>query len=185
MIIGLCGRAGTGKTSVAKYLVEKWANEIVSFAGPLKRMAMDIWGFTEEQVFGDASIKERVDPRLGFSPRFALQRLGTDICRKHLGDDVWTDTLFRRIKEKGDHKRIYVIDDVRFVNEAKRIYNEGGSLFRLHNDSSISNDVGAHQSEIEVNLIPDSYVTAEIWGSTELGLTHLFGLVDEAMEKIL
>ena len=52
MIIGVAGLAGSGKNAVAEILVKKYGFAMVSFADPLKRYAMEIYDFTEEQLWG-------------------------------------------------------------------------------------------------------------------------------------
>lgn len=179
-IIGLCGRAGSGKSSVARHLVEFHKAQVVSFAEPLKFMAMGIWGFSEEQVFGEADIKEAPDPRTGIAPRWAMQKLG-QAARDHLGVHIWTERALSRITGGG----IWVIEDVRYLNEAEAIsQQQGGRVFRLHCSDSVSKDAGDHPSEREVDLIPKKYITAELVSSRKQGLAHLFSLVDQVMARV-
>ena len=62
-IIGIAGKAGAGKDTVANILVEKFGYAKVSFADPLKRVALDLWGFTEEQLWGPSEKRNEPDPR--------------------------------------------------------------------------------------------------------------------------
>lgn len=57
----LTGKAGAGKTTLAKYLVGQSGFERVRFAGPLKRMAKE-FGLTDDQV--DGHLKEEPTPWL-------------------------------------------------------------------------------------------------------------------------
>ena len=179
IIIGICGRAGSGKSSAAKHLINKYGAQRVSFAAPLKRMAMDIWGFSHEQVFGEADVKETVDPRWGITPRQALQLLG-QAARDHIDKDVWITAAIDRIDAPG----MWIIDDVRYRNEAK-ILSQIGNVLRLHCIDSISADAGTHPSEAEVDLIPEEHIFAEIRSSREQGLQHLFGLVDDTIVRLV
>lgn len=198
MILGLCGRAGSGKSSVAGYLVERYGATRIALADPLKDMARVLFSLTDEQVRGDAAVKERVDPRWGMSPRQILQRLGTECCRKHLGEDVWVRAMFARIEREEALARVrraasyggtalafghlWVVEDVRFLNEAEMIA-AVGEVWRLHCSDSISTDAGAHPSEAEVDLIPAAHVRAELRSSRARGLEHLFGLIDQEMKR--
>lgn len=148
MIIGLTGPAGSGKTTAAKYLVERYGATRFSFAEPLKRMAMMIYGLTEEQVFGPLEAKEAVDPRHGKSPRELLQFLGTDVCRTHLGPDVWANAALAKL-EPG---RLYVCDDVRFDNEARAIRNRCGVVWMLDTTGAPKSAHTAHASEAGVAM---------------------------------
>lgn len=152
IIIGLCGRAGSGKSSVGRYLRHHYGAQGISFAEPLKRMAMDIWSLTPEQVYGEANVKESIDPRWGISPREMMQRLG-QAARDHLYEEIWIHTALDQIKSPG----LYVIEDVRYKNEAESI-SELGYVWRLHCDDSISTDAGTHPSEYEVDQIPKEQV---------------------------
>ncbi len=182
MIIGLCGRAGSGKTSIATHLKCTHGARRVALAGPLKRMAQDIYGLTDEQVFGDATIKERVIPHLGVSPRHLLQRLGTEVCRRHLGENVWVNALLATCAENPG--ALWVVDDVRFVNEARILHAAGAQVWRLHCADSISTDAGTHASEAQVDMIPTALITAELRGSLAAGLEPLFQEVDELMRSL-
>lgn len=55
-VVGLSGKAGAGKSTVARILADEYGFEILPFAGPLKRMSI-AFGLTREQVYGDE--KER------------------------------------------------------------------------------------------------------------------------------
>jgi hypothetical protein len=62
-IIGIAGRAGVGKSTVAEMLVRKFDFAAVSLADPLKRVAKELWGFTEEQLWGPSEKRNEPDPR--------------------------------------------------------------------------------------------------------------------------
>jgi hypothetical protein len=183
VVIALCGRAGSGKTSVAKHLEKQYGAKRIGFADPLKKMAKDIFGFTDEQVYGEADVKETVDPRWGISPRQAMQKLG-QAARDHLANCVWISHAFMRMGRKNEDG-FYVIEDLRYRDEALMLRNNGFDVWRLHCEDSISTDAGTHPSEAEVDLIPDDHVTAELRSSRQQGLTHLFGLVDKEMQQKL
>jgi hypothetical protein len=149
VIIGLCGKAGSGKSTVAKFFRDNYGATIHSFAKPLKAIAKDFFDLSDEQVFGTQAQKETVDPRWGLSPRQILQKLGTDCIRKHLGEDVWARATLRQIPSVG----IHVIEDCRFVNEAELIRQHGGELLKLECPNRRSAADALHASEAEVDLI--------------------------------
>ena len=61
-LIVLSGEAGAGKDSVAKIL-EKLNWQSYSLAAPLKRFGDDMFGFTEEQLYGPSHFRNAPDPR--------------------------------------------------------------------------------------------------------------------------
>jgi len=134
VILGLCARAGHGKSTVARMLVEDFGAVITPLAYPLKIMAGRIYGLSQEQLYGTQADKDRVDTRWGKSSRVLLQELGTEIIRDNLGQDVWVNATLDRIKKlatQDEASRIYVIDDVRFANEVREINRAGGKVIRL------------------------------------------------------
>lgn len=61
-LIVLSGDAGAGKDSLADVLYDMgWQR--YSLAGPLKRFAGDMFGFTDEQLYGPSSARNAPDPR--------------------------------------------------------------------------------------------------------------------------
>lgn len=115
IVIGLGHRAGVGKDTLADYMVKRYGFTKYAFADPLKRAAREIFGFTKEQV-EEQSQKKEVDPFWGFTPRYALQKLGTEAVRNVFGPDTWVKAAARAI-ELGGQDRI-VFTDVRFRSEA-------------------------------------------------------------------
>lgn len=66
-IIAVCGLAGSGKDTACDHLVAKHGFRKTSFAAPLKQMVKTAFGFTDEQLYGPSSKREKQDPRYPFS----------------------------------------------------------------------------------------------------------------------
>lgn len=62
-----------------------------------------------------------------FSPRLALQKMGTEVGRECFHSDLWIISLFNRVKNLKD----VVITDVRFKNEIDYIRKNGGYVVRV------------------------------------------------------
>ena len=140
MIIGIVGVAGSGKTIVARHLVEQAGYHRLSFAAPLKRMLRAGFGLTDDQI--DGHLKMTSDPHLnGRSPRYLMQTLGTEWGRRIVGPDVWASVWAR---EASTVSGPIVADDVRFANEADAIRAAGGVIWRVHRPGL---NVDAHASE--------------------------------------
>ncbi len=139
-IIGLCGRAGSGKDTAAQALISEGFVRI-AFADPLKEAARAIFGLTRKQTDGD--LKEVVDKFWGKSPRRIMQLLGTEAVRGCIDDDVWIKAARRRVIRLPSRR--VVITDVRFPNEADAIRSWGGEIWRIERPGL--NAVEPHASE--------------------------------------
>jgi hypothetical protein len=63
MIIGMTGKAGSGKDTVADILVREHGFVKVAFADPLKRLVRDVYAFTDEQLWGPSDKRNAPDLR--------------------------------------------------------------------------------------------------------------------------
>ncbi len=147
MLIGLSGLKGCGKSTVAKRLCEKYAFTEFSFADPLKRGVMEMFGLDYEQVYVR---KENTDPFWDVMPRKLLQIVGTDLIRNQLPlllpemRQVWIRRMERNLVTHSSQN--IVISDVRFEDEAAFVRNKGGVLLRVHRPALICTDM--HESEL-------------------------------------
>lgn len=64
MIVGISGLAGSGKDTCADFLVRNHDFVKVSFADPMKRICMDVYGFSFDQLWGPSSERNKPDARL-------------------------------------------------------------------------------------------------------------------------
>ena len=135
MIIGLVGFIGSGKGTVGDILEQKGFVKD-SFAKPLKDACSVIFGWPREMLEGDTEVsrKWREEPdvywseKFGkeFSPRLALQLMGTEAGRNVFHTDIWVISLLNRSRGKN-----VVVTDVRFQNEIKYIQDNGGVIIRV------------------------------------------------------
>jgi hypothetical protein len=63
IIIGLSGLAGSGKDTVADWMVRERGFRKMALADPLKRLAQQVYGFTAVQLWGPSAERNRPDPR--------------------------------------------------------------------------------------------------------------------------
>lgn len=135
-IISVSGFIGSGKDSVAEYLIAEHGFRRVSFAGSLKDAVAAIFSWDRTMLDGltkeSREWREQVDPwwaaRLSIpdlTPRWVLQYWGTEVCRKAFHDDIWIAALEARLSRRSDNT---VISDVRFPNEIASIKNAGGKI---------------------------------------------------------
>jgi hypothetical protein len=149
-VIGISGLSGSGKDTIADYLVENYGYTKWSFAKILKMLCCYLFDWTEVQL-NDATFKETNDPRHGITPRQALQRIGTDHFRKNLDNDLWLKlTLSQNIERM-------VIPDVRFFNETESIVNQNWPVWRIKRPMSaeiLAHPKYLHASETELISYP-------------------------------
>jgi Deoxynucleotide monophosphate kinase len=126
IVVGMTGRKRSGKDTSGERLVRDHGFVRVAFADALKEACISVFGFSNEQVYGD-DLKEVVDEYWGYSPREVLQKVGTELFREaisrenvlpEIGKNIWVRTIERKILNlaRQGHRR-FVITDVRFPNE--------------------------------------------------------------------
>jgi len=136
MIIGICGFIGSGKDTVADYLVNFHEFRRESFASTLKDAVSAVFGWDRTLLEGRTKEarewREQIDPwwaeRLDMptlTPRWVLQYWGTEVCRKGFHDDIWIASLENKLRNSKDS---VVISDCRFPNEIQSIRNAGGLI---------------------------------------------------------
>jgi hypothetical protein len=136
MIIGICGFIGSGKDTVADYLVNFHEFRRESFASTLKDAVAAVFGWDRTMLEGRTKAarewREQVDPwwaaRLDMptlTPRWVLQYWGTEVCRRSFHDDIWIASLENKLRNSKDN---VVISDCRFPNEIKSIKDAGGII---------------------------------------------------------
>ncbi len=152
IIIGLSGKAGAGKSTVAGMLVTAHCFEEVSLATPMKDFCREVLGFSFEQLYGPSEFRNKVDPRYGKSTREALQTLGTEWGRA-FHEDMWINYALRKgnLSVRNIRCSGIVISDVRFLNERDAIHKAGGKVWRIvHPGAGLSGAAAAHASETEL-----------------------------------
>ena len=123
-IIGLSGKARSGKDTAAGMLKTAFNAKTVAFADPIRDAMRVLFDFNEEHFNG--SLKEVVVPWIGKSPRQLMQTLGTEWGRNIVNNDIWRILAARKIEQITDSFDHAVVTDVRFENEAEMIRSMGG-----------------------------------------------------------
>lgn len=145
-VVGILGFKGSGKDTAGEYLVREHGFEVESFANPLKDLLAAVFGWDRALLEGNTTDSRtwRETPDvwweqklnwtnspynyLGrFTPRVAMQVIGTDVMREHFDNNLWIKSLESRLRGK---ERV-VVTDCRFPNECKLIRQYDGLLFRV------------------------------------------------------
>ena len=148
-VIGICGRAGSGKTTVAGMIP---GAVVVQLADPLYAAVAVMLGLPESML-RSPHYKEKPVPGLGKSPRQMMQTLGTEWGREMVDRQIWIRLLERRISALRDAGvETVAVADVRFENEAAAIRAmPGGEIWRVHRAGPST--AASHSSEAGVVLL--------------------------------
>ncbi len=126
-LIGLSGKAGTGKDTIANYLHAKYMFQQYALASPIKEGLKAMFGLTDAHF--EHPVKEQAIKRYGMSPRRMAQLLGTEFGRDIISEDVWIrrcDEMYQESKAAG-----FVVSDIRFDDEADWIRENGGQVWHV------------------------------------------------------
>ena len=158
MVIGISGRIRSGKSRVAKTIIDilekNGKNGVVkSFAQPLYEIIAEMYDNDIDTIKKDKQDKLPVYINTRQTPsgykissyREILQIIGTG-ARNHGDIDIWVNALFGCNNEKiinylGNNKgAVWIIDDLRFPNEAERIKDCNGILIRVEREKHQPNE---------------------------------------------
>ncbi len=185
MIISLTGNTGVGKDTMADYMVDQYGFVKISMADPFKRIAKDIYDFSDEQLWGPSETRNREDKRYRrpdgtyLTARIVTQLLGNELSRLAY-PETWIKYMRRTVKKvqegyfysekegafemegkKSDYTGI-IVSSCRFKNEIEAIREMGGSTVRLKRPALKDEDFLAagiqnHISESEQLALPDDF----------------------------
>ncbi|EIU7173476.1 deoxynucleotide monophosphate kinase [Pseudomonas aeruginosa] len=174
-LIGLTGRARSGKDTAANYLAAQFGLLVYALASPLKLALLDMLNLPGSALEGPA--KEQPLPWLGKSPRELMQLLGTEWGRNLVHPQLWlmlADMNLSNHLEAMPQAQGFVISDVRFDNEADWIRAKGGVVVHLRRQ--VGAEVAAHSSES--GITPGA---RDLFISNDGSLNDLYQTLDEVM----
>lgn len=204
MIVGVSGFIGSGKDTIADYLITFKGFKRLSYAGPLKDAVASIFGWDRDLLEGttkysrewrdqvDTWWSERLDIN-HLTPRWVLQQWGTEVGRRSFHDDIWIASIENQLRTAKDD---IVISDCRFPNELKSIKRMGGITLRVHRgenppwyDAAVDYSKGYYTSGYEeARKILESFsVHASEYSSVGLDYDHHIennGTIDELHKTI-
>lgn len=127
----------SGKSTVAFAIVQQKGFIVLPFAGPLKDLVakfIEKLGFTSEQA-SDLVYNKKDEQIEGLpfkvSPRYLMQKLGTDFGRNMIDQGIWLHVWISSFSNLPPEVNGVVVDDVRFENEADRIKELGGEVWKV------------------------------------------------------
>lgn len=192
-IIGITGKAGSGKDTIANYLSNKYAKTWKeSFAKPLKLACAAAFGIDIED-FNDSEIKELTNNYWGVSPRQIAQFVGTEMFRDMIGkllesdhNSFWVTRMAGLLDgyiptEDGaiyDDEDTILIPDVRFQNEYEFITARDGIILQVVKSDVQEVGISGHASEAGIKtssentwLILNDGTLEELYEEVEKALT--------------
>jgi dephospho-CoA kinase len=181
--IAICGKMASGKTTLANNLMSEIENmNKYSLAKAVKDFAHFVYDIPE-----------------GHKDRVAFQKIG-DGARKFLYEDVWIDTVLKAVAkdsqktyvpsghydmdgndlaldwenpDEPQHEYHCIIDDVRYLNEVKKLKANGWIIIKLEIDEGLQKErlqntypsnwethfeARNHASEVEIDYITENMV---------------------------
>lgn len=149
-LIGVHGKARSGKDTIANHLVDEHGFVRTAFADPLKAASAVLFGWPVDLAFSD-EIKGYKSPLWDITGRTAFQRLG-DAMKIGFGTDFWIKRWaceYARLKDKHS----IVVADVRTNAEADMIRGLGGIILHLERrGAGLSGLEGMHSSEAGITF---------------------------------
>lgn len=140
-IVSLCGFQGSGKDTVAGILIEKGYMKL-SFASILKDILSILFSWDRDMLEGltkEAREKREIvdtwwSEQLSipnFTPRYALQYIGTEVMRNHFHQDIWVLAIRRKLMTLPPHIKGVVFSDVRYENEIDMLQSFGSDIYYI------------------------------------------------------
>lgn len=201
MIISISGRLGSGKDTIGKIIqwliipdkkytfdqdnysekdLQKLSGfSIEKFADSLKDIVCRLINCTRIQL-EDREFKETSLGKLwnDLTPRQILQRVGTDLFRDGLDENVWVNSLFSQYIEMSVNNykvpnsfQNWIITDTRFPNELKAVKDRGGITIKV-NRGTVEQDENLHASETALDKSDFDYII------------NNEGTIEELIEKV-
>ena len=172
MIIGISGRRGVGKTTAAKYMEKFYGFTVVSLAEPIRELASSLFPFNQLD-FSDPKRKESNFRNYDWTPRDFIIRLG-EFMRFH-EESYWLKRAISKLKKDG----LYVIDDLRFTNEAEVLKKMDAQIIRINRYEG-KNPYGKNldiPSEKDLDEYPFNFTVNEIQNLTLTSLTDNIDII--------
>lgn len=140
-LIGIMGPAGSGKDTVADYLVWRYGYVKYSLADPIKAGLVAMIDELTPEHFTDRDLKEQKLVSMDTTPRKLAQTLGTEWGRVLISEHIWLRQAVAFV-EQSEHP--VVIADIRFQNEASFIEEMLGTIIKIERNVP---GVSSHASE--------------------------------------
>ena len=170
IIVGLCGRMGSGKDYIANVLCKNYFHELksmnVSFADQLKVGAMlfenrgapaaDIESPDNLEIidamYNDYFVSKPEDVRKH------IQTYGENLRTQN--PNIWVHTLYVEMLKQWhvNNVKVFVISDVRYPKEVEFIKEVGGTMIRVNSPRRVAHVCSKYMSTSVNNHVSESFV---------------------------
>jgi len=154
MLIGICGKMGSGKSTVSSFITTDLQGVSLQFADFLKHITYCLFNINPN--------------RHTKKSRQLWQKIGAFM--RSIDENAWVNYLIKNYHTNYDEFDYVVVSDIRYPNEAKAVLDEGGIVIVLHVDDDVRRkriekrdkikfsdeewkEINQHESEINVDLI--------------------------------
>jgi hypothetical protein len=173
-IVALAGYRRSGKNTAAEIFRDELSYQVVAWADLLREACAKLnpiiggapptrWAEALDQYGYEAAKSSPV----GEEFVAVMQRMGTDVGRNLLGQDIWVDALMRRIDAAPPEAR-FAIADTRFPNEADAVKARDGMVIRIERPGTGEGELGQHISETALAGYPYDAVVQNDAGRKKL-----------------
>jgi hypothetical protein len=166
MLIGIYSpAAGSGKSTIADYLIAQHGFTRLSLAEPLKdmiRVLLENFGYNPADAYHMTHVNKHaplpeIDPRV--NARHLLRTLGTEWGRTCVHPEIWLRCWSARyLNLLASGLNNVVVDDMRFLNEAAHIDKYGGQLWCVNRPGTERNTTHASEGGLD-NLDSDPFLS--------------------------
>jgi len=189
LLIAISGKANSGKNTLASMITDatnfpKELTKTVALADPMKRIVKTIFPeASNEALYGPSELRSTLIPgeykdknSNQLTHRQALIDLGA--FGRQYNSNIWLNLLVNDAKTTNN--KLYIVSDVRFINEYEYLKNAGFIMIRVIRNNIVKiND----PSEIEQDKIPNSGFHFIIENSSSL--KHLNELVYDIVPSLI
>ena len=168
-IIGLCGNKGSGKDTIADFLIEKYNFKKIAFADFIKSALKQLFDWNDDTFTQEN--KEKKDDYWDITPREMCQQLGTEFLRIHCKDiistkfnlpngEIYHSTYhIKRINQEvikilsQNPNTKFVFSDIRFQDELDYIKKLNGIIIKINRPDNKQNKFNNHLSEQCIDIL--------------------------------
>ena len=181
VVIGVTGKAGSGKDTIGDYLVENYGFVKMAMADPLKSGVQNLFHIDDETMYDREKREEPLADFPDWSVRKILQFVGTDLLRNQFDKDIWVKLMLKKLRLSSSQK--IVICDIRFPNELNCIRDceyANGHFFRVvRNSCDVGDNVGLGNHESETHELDYDHEF-----SNDGTFEGLYKQIDKVMKEI-